>query len=205
MVALIKNIHHDGSKTRRGGAVSQRSTINKGTQTDNIPIDTTDDLWQTWLSVKSVDCFFVALPQCPPLPSTASVVQSVDNFGALSRGESIFCGYRFDVESQLYYVRNRTYSPTLGRWLQRDPIGYAGGINLYEYVGGKAVIKIDPTGHYSHKECAAECYAKFAICIGMIGLAVGSLFGCFGYLFSCMRGCPPPQHPPEPCPWPPPT
>ncbi|MGC9260544.1 MAG: RHS repeat-associated core domain-containing protein [Phycisphaerae bacterium] len=58
----------------------------------------------------------------------------------------IYCGYRFDPETELYYVRNRTYSPTLGRWLQRDPIGYAGGINLYEYVGGGAVATVDPTG-----------------------------------------------------------
>ena len=49
--------------------------------------------------------------------------------------EIIYCGYRFDPESQLYYVRNRTYNAVLGRWIQRDPIGYAGGINLYEYVG----------------------------------------------------------------------
>ncbi len=58
----------------------------------------------------------------------------------------IYCGYRFDPETELYYVRNRTYSPVLGRWLQRDPIGYAGGINLYEYVGGRAVAAADPEG-----------------------------------------------------------
>jgi RHS repeat-associated protein len=58
----------------------------------------------------------------------------------------IFCGYRFDPESQLYYVRNRSYSPVLGRWLQRDPIGYAGGINLYEYVEGRAEVEVDPEG-----------------------------------------------------------
>ena len=53
--------------------------------------------------------------------------------------DTIYCGYRFDPETQLYYVRNRTYNPALGRWIQRDPIGYAGGVNLYEYVGGLAV------------------------------------------------------------------
>ena len=54
---------------------------------------------------------------------------------------------RSDPESELHYVRNRAYSPTLGRWIQRDPIGYQGGINLYEYVGGRAVVEIDPMGH----------------------------------------------------------
>ena len=51
-----------------------------------------------------------------------------------------------DPESQVYYVRNRTYNPVLGRWIQRDPIGYAGGINLYEYVGGATLGWADPDG-----------------------------------------------------------
>ena len=60
--------------------------------------------------------------------------------------EIIYCGYRFDPDTQLYYVRNRTYNPVLGRWIQRDPIGYAGGINLYEYVEGRATLATDPKG-----------------------------------------------------------
>ena len=43
-------------------------------------------------------------------------------------------------------MRNRGYNPALGRWIQRDPISYSGGINLYEYVGGRAVVAADPTG-----------------------------------------------------------
>jgi RHS repeat-associated protein len=50
-------------------------------------------------------------------------------------------------ETQFYYVRNRVYNPALGRGVQRYPIGYSGGINLYEYVGGRAVVEIDPMGH----------------------------------------------------------
>jgi RHS repeat-associated protein len=68
---------------------------------------------------------------------------SASNYGA---NEIIYCGYRLDPETNLYYVRARTYSPVLGRWIQRDPIGYAGGINLYEYVGGRAVVAVDPEG-----------------------------------------------------------
>ncbi len=60
--------------------------------------------------------------------------------------EIIYCGYRFDPETQLYYVRNRTYNPVLGRWIQRDPIGYNGGINLYGYVGGLAAAQTDLSG-----------------------------------------------------------
>ena len=74
--------------------------------------------------------------------------------------EIIYCGYPEnkrvstdigtglnDPENELYYVRNRTYNPVLGRWIQRDPIGYAGGVNLYEYVSGSAVVAVDPEGN----------------------------------------------------------
>ena len=69
-----------------------------------------------------------------------------DTQSSCGANEMIYCGYRYDPETQLYYVRNRTYNPVLGRWLQSDPIGYAGGINLYEYVGGRAVTFEDPNG-----------------------------------------------------------
>jgi len=60
--------------------------------------------------------------------------------------EILYCGYRFDTETGLYHVRHRMYHPTLGRWLQRDPIGYADGMGLYEYVGNSPVTRTDPTG-----------------------------------------------------------
>jgi RHS repeat-associated protein len=78
---------------------------------------------------------------------------------AYGANDIIFCGYPdrgiatavigtglYDPETQLYYVRNRTYSPPLGRWIQRDPIGHASGMNLYGYVGARAVVTSDPNG-----------------------------------------------------------
>ncbi len=70
-----------------------------------------------------------------------AAVQS--SYGA---NDIIYCGYRFDPETQNYYVRNRTYNPALGRWITRDPIGYAGGINLYGYVDSAPVGLFDPNG-----------------------------------------------------------
>ncbi len=58
----------------------------------------------------------------------------------------IYCGYRYDAEMENYYVRNRYYSPTLGRRLTRDPIGYQGGINLYGYVDSSPVGLLDSSG-----------------------------------------------------------
>ncbi len=58
----------------------------------------------------------------------------------------IYCGYRYDAETENYYVRNRYYSPTLGRWITRDPIGYEGGINLYGYVESSPAGEVDLSG-----------------------------------------------------------
>ncbi len=55
-------------------------------------------------------------------------------------------GYNADAETQNYYVRNGYYAAHLGRWLTRDPIGYQGGINLYEYVQSSPVANVDPEG-----------------------------------------------------------
>jgi RHS repeat-associated protein len=58
----------------------------------------------------------------------------------------LYCGYRLDAETGLYHVRHRTYHPTLGRWNQRDPIGYEGGPSLYAYVGSQPLSTQDPSG-----------------------------------------------------------
>jgi|GEM_PF-3860582 len=34
-----------------------------------------------------------------------------------------------------YYMRQRYYDPTLGRFISQDPIGFAGALSLYSYVG----------------------------------------------------------------------
>lgn len=57
-----------------------------------------------------------------------------------------YSGYRFNQETQHYHVRNRCYSPELGRWLERDPIGYVDGMSLYQYVGSSPSQFNDPYG-----------------------------------------------------------
>jgi RHS repeat-associated protein len=49
-------------------------------------------------------------------------------------------------QCELVLTHYRAYDPQLGRWLSADPIGEAGGINLYEYVGGDPMNLLDPLG-----------------------------------------------------------
>lgn len=46
----------------------------------------------------------------------------------------------------MYDYEARVYSPNMGRFMQADPAGYDGGVNLYAYVGGNPVNQTDPTG-----------------------------------------------------------
>jgi len=63
----------------------------------------------------------------------------------------MFTGRRFDLETGLYYYRARYYDPNTGRFLQTDPIGYADGINWYNYCGNNPLNCIDPGGlWYQH-------------------------------------------------------
>ena len=58
-----------------------------------------------------------------------------------------YTGREFDTESGLYYYRARYYDPRSARFLQEDPIGFAGGdLNLYLYVKGDPVNKVDQLG-----------------------------------------------------------
>ena len=53
-----------------------------------------------------------------------------------------------DEGNGLLYMRARYYDPEVGRFISKDPIGFAGGLNLYAYVQNNPVNRIDPLGLY---------------------------------------------------------
>ncbi len=57
-----------------------------------------------------------------------------------------FTGYYYHQASGLNLAPYRGYDPAVGRWLNRDPIGEAGGNNLYSYVLNNPVLLVDPFG-----------------------------------------------------------
>ena len=81
-------------------------------------------------------------------------VELYDDFGrTISRSGSMADFFRmrfstkyFESETGLYYYGYRFYSPALMRWLNRDPIGEDGGLNLYGFCGNAALSSVDPRG-----------------------------------------------------------
>lgn len=57
-----------------------------------------------------------------------------------------FSSEYFDDETGLVYYNYRYYSPTMGRWINRDPIGERGGVNLYIMVDNSPINKTDLLG-----------------------------------------------------------
>jgi RHS repeat-associated protein len=107
-----------------------------------------------------------------------------------------FTGRQLDVldNGNLHHMhyRHRDYCPTLGRFLQHDPLGYVDGMGLYEYVKSNPIIEKDPKGthKWTHEECKEifdrrfSGYAKeMANCMGMAGSSFGKDVGV------CLAGC----------------
>jgi len=53
---------------------------------------------------------------------------------------------RIPASASLYYFRARFYNTQTGRFISEDPIGFAGGPNLYSYARNNPIAFIDPTG-----------------------------------------------------------
>jgi RHS repeat-associated protein len=58
-------------------------------------------------------------------------------------------GYYMDESASDIYVRNRTYEPTIGRWLSTDPLGFVDGTSLYRAYF--VPIGVDPSGELQVK------------------------------------------------------
>jgi RHS repeat-associated protein len=89
--------------------------------------------------------------------NSAGAVLSSDMYDAYGFGQSTGSpsdpwgygaqwGYFTDRETGLLLLTHRYYDPSAGRFLNRDPIGLAGGLNVYGYVQDNPANAVDPLG-----------------------------------------------------------
>ena len=82
----------------------------------------------------------------------ASTINSYDPWGIPAAGNSgrfAFTGQTLVPELGMYHYKARIYSPTLGRFLQTDPVGYKEQVNLYAYARNDPVSRSDEGGTWS--------------------------------------------------------
>jgi len=86
------------------------------------------------------------------LQPASEAAENVSNAGVqpfetvTPRHANQFTGRRWDSFSQTYNHRNRQYNPKYGRWISKDQIGFAGGLNLWGYCNNNPARWADPFG-----------------------------------------------------------
>lgn len=80
-------------------------------------------------------------------------------------------GASLEPETGLYHMRARFYDPTLGRFVSEDPIGIAGGANLFAYAGNDPVNNRDPSGtRWKCTKVRVEDWSESYVSEGEIGV-----------------------------------
>jgi len=73
-----------------------------------------------------------------------------------------FQGQYYDEETGLYYNTFRYYDPDVGRFTTEDPIGLAGGENLYAY-GPNPLSWIDPWGWLTFPSTSPDLFVRIIL------------------------------------------
>lgn len=86
--------------------------------------------------------------------------------GTSNLGRFQYTGQTWIDELGLYYYKARFYAPTLGKFINTDPIRYGGGLNMYNYVGGDPVNFVDPLGLARKQWFGGKEYIW--VCVGLV-------------------------------------
>lgn len=113
----------------------------------------------------------------------ALAVNSYDEFGipgAGNAGRFQYTGQTWLPELGMYYYKARIYSPSLGRFLQTDPVGYEDGLNWYNYVGSDPVNFKDTLGLCQGGVTGSDKFIVVTKCRPQGGFGSGAFGGTGG-------------------------
>jgi RHS repeat-associated protein len=104
---------------------------------------------------------------------TLAASYKYDPFGKANFSSGTFSSlntYRFSSKEchdrwGLYFLGFRWYNPYLQRWLNRDPIGELGGMNLFTFVNNSPVNTIDRLGLDDFSSCAKAAHQELDVCM----------------------------------------
>lgn len=95
-------------------------------------------------------------------------------------------GLRWDGETGLHENRYRVLHSRLGRFMQRDPVGYEDSLSLFEYEASAPGTLLDPTGEFIQAIACAGCAAVMATIVADAAIHCSSVSGGVGEFANCM-------------------
>ncbi len=137
---------------------------------------------------------YTAFGEVLPLPAYGSPAGSGGGGAETRYGYCGAWGYQNDGLSDaaadigLLHVGARYYDPRLGRFVMRDPIGLAGGLNTYAYARNSPTVGVDPTGNELNL-VGVTMAAAIGATLGAVttqtvsGAAIGAIAGLTGGVF----------------------
>jgi RHS repeat-associated protein len=107
----------------------------------------------------------------------------VESITGMASNNLRFPGQYFLIEAGLHYNWHRHYDPTLGRYVQPDPLEFIDGPNRYAYSRSTPTTTIDPTGEFGIVGFIGSAGLNFAAQVGVNYLANG---GDLGLAIKCV-------------------
>jgi RHS repeat-associated protein len=124
-----------------------------GTPTANLLTGGIDEIFTRTDSNGTADFLRDALGSTIALADPSGSIETqytFEPFGNVTLNGSVTTPYQYTGRENegtgLYFYRARYYDPTLARFTSEDPAGFAGGMNLYGYVGNNPLRYADPFG-----------------------------------------------------------